>query len=197
MKKTVIALLIALSCLLPLTALAESESAPSLPEESGGESEYENVFETVYLKVCEYMPEILSGAAFIGSLILAFAFKRGLLPIVKGSIGAIGDAVGEISLRKDEDGRLLDTISSTLGEGLSLADEAIKELGAKIDLLTTSLESAERRAGDRETLFKVINGQIDMLYDVFMSSSLPHFQKEAVGAKIAEMREAVRADAGE
>ena len=30
-----------------------------------------------------------------------------------------------------------------------------------------------------------------MLYDVFMSSALPQYQKDAVGERIAKMREAI------
>ena len=33
-----------------------------------------------------------------------------------------------------------------------------------------------------------MQNQIDMLYEVFISSSLPLYQKEAVGERIAEMK---------
>ena len=34
----------------------------------------------------------------------------------------------------------------------------------------------------------ILESQIDMLYDIFMSSSIPLFQKEAVGEKISAMK---------
>ena len=37
----------------------------------------------------------------------------------------------------------------------------------------------------------MVKAQIDMLYDVFMSSALPQYQKDAVGERIAKMKEAL------
>ena len=41
----------------------------------------------------------------------------------------------------------------------------------------------------------VVDTQIDMLYDIFMSSALPQYQKDAVGERIAKMKGAIRENA--
>ena len=35
----------------------------------------------------------------------------------------------------------------------------------------------------------LMSAQIDMLYDIFMTSSLPQYQKDAVNKRISEMKE--------
>ena len=37
----------------------------------------------------------------------------------------------------------------------------------------------------------ILNSQIELLYEIFMSSSLPTYQKDAVGARFAEMKRAL------
>ena len=202
MKKLIFVFAAVLCCLFPISAMAQTESeAPELDgavEESTKEDgEYENVFDTLFDKVCEYLPEILSVITLTSSLILAYAYKRGLLPFVSRSLGAIGDAIGNIKDKGEEDGGVLESIDKAVLEGFGRINSAVEEMSQRLESVTEALRLAESRAGDREKLITVINGQIDMLYEVFMSSSLPHFQKEAVGERIAEMREAIAGDDGE
>ena len=197
MKKIIIILVITLSCLFPMRVMAESDSSEKIEEYNTETDEYENVFEALFDKAFDNLPEVLSFVTLCASLILAFTYKRGLLPLVRGSLRAIGDSVARMEAEKDEDGESLRSIEKMLSDGLNAANEKVGELVVQITEMKNSLENAERRAGDRGKLVKLINGQIDMLYDVFMSSSLPHFQKEAVGERIAEMREAIAADDGE
>ena len=40
----------------------------------------------------------------------------------------------------------------------------------------------------------ILSAQIDMLYDIFMTSSLPQYQKDAVSKRIGEMKEVTERD---
>lgn len=199
MKKIIIALALIVCCLFPMRVMADAEDlAESAKTESAEEvSEYENVFETLFEKASDSLPEILSLLTLAASLILAFAYRRGLMPLLKGSLGAIADAMAHIKKKGDEGEGVLSSLDEAISSGFEKMGEVVNELSVRLDAMRSALDSAEERAGDREMLVKIINGQIDMLYDVFMSSSLPHFQKEAVGERIAEMREALRGDEGE
>jgi len=48
---------------------------------------------------------------------------------------------------------------------------------------------------ERQELKLILDSQIDMLYDIFMASALPQYQKDAVGEKIAKMKEAIAKNA--
>ena len=39
-----------------------------------------------------------------------------------------------------------------------------------------------------------MKAQVDMLYEIFMSSSLPQYQKDSVGEKISSMRKSLSED---
>ena len=40
----------------------------------------------------------------------------------------------------------------------------------------------------------LMSAQIDMLYDIFMTSSLPQYQKDAVNQRVKEMKEVTESD---
>ena len=195
MKKIIIVFAVILSMLFSVSAAAQSE-VETAPVTQTEEIEYESVFETLFQRAGELLPEILSLITLSASLILAFAFKKGLVPLLSNTLAKIGDSVTHIKEKGDENGKIIDTFGKKVSCRIEMLESLISDLSEKLKELAVSLDEAERRAGDREKLTTLINGQIDMLYDVFMSSSLPHYQKEAVGARIAEMREALKDDEG-
>ena len=195
MKKIIIVFAVILSMLFSVSAAAQSE-VETAPVTQTEEIEYESVFETLFQRAGELLPEILSLITLSASLILAFAFKKGLVPLLSNTLAKIGDSVTHIKEKGDENGKIIDTFGAKVSCRIEMLESLISDLSEKLKELAVSLDEAERRAGDREKLTTLINGQIDMLYDVFMSSSLPHYQKEAVGARIAEMREAIKDDEG-
>ena len=196
MKKIIIVFAAILSMLFSVSATAQSE-VETAPVTQTQEIEYESVFETLFQRAGELLPEILSLITLSASLVLAFAFKKGLVPLLSSTLAKIGDSVTHIKEKGDENGKIIDTFGEKVSCRIEMLESLISDLSEKLNELAVSLDEAERRAGDREKLTTLINGQIDMLYDVFMSSSLPHYQKEAVGARIAEMREAIKDDEGE
>ena len=56
----------------------------------------------------------------------------------------------------------------------------------------TEIRCSERkRTENTEELSVIVGTQIDMLYDIFMTSALPQYQKDAVGERVAKMKEAL------
>ena len=58
-----------------------------------------------------------------------------------------------------------------------------------IDEINVRLDGMENVTKNYEKIKFVLESQIDMLYTIFISSSLPQYQKEEVGAKINQMKE--------
>ena len=187
MKKIIVIFALFTAFLVPVKAMAEGEITESTDAGVG----YENFFEEMFDAARVYLPEILSVMTLGVSVILAFAFKKGLLPTLSKSLGAIGEAVTHIKDKGESGGELIEKLNKAISTGLADIERTLEEFSVELEALRASLDAAERRAGDREKLSLLINAQIDMLYEVFMSSSLPHYQKEAIGERIAAMKEAI------
>ena len=184
------------SILIIVFALGLSVSA-NAQQGDGTVAEYDaqTVFDKLYCELGEYAGEILCAMAFAGSVILAFAYKKGLLPIVKGSLVSIGNAVGKMKDSVNQSTEMGEKLSKSLESGLDNATEMLRTLGEKVDslehILAEKLTDEDERAKEKEALGIIMNSQIDMLYDIFMCSALPQYQKDAVGEKIAKMKEAL------
>lgn len=181
-----------------------ASSAQTLPEgeeaatESEGNQSEGNLFEDIYVAVGESSAEILSVLAFVGSLIVAFAYKKGLLPTVKNGIGAIGNAVVQLKDATDGYSKHQDELISRLSERLDAAEEILVGFAGTIDEVIKKTEDGSDAAEDRANMKALMSAQIDMLYDIFMTSSLPQYQKDAVSQRIREMKEVSALDeAGE
>jgi len=174
----------------PEAIFAEAEgSTPSEENAPSGDAELENIFAEVFAAIESFSSEILCALTFIGSLIVAFAYKRGLLPAIKSSIGAIGGAVTGIKDSTESCARHQEEIIASFTERLTHAEEILGRFSSAIDEIREKSEDGLAAKDDRAVMKALMSAQIDMLYDIFMTSSLPQYQKDAVGEKIKKMRE--------
>ena len=172
----------------------ELAGTDAVQDETSGEQieadaeEHENPFEILFDKVKAHSDTIFSALTLIGSLVLAFTYKKGLLPALGASMGKIGDSVRqisdatEISIKKSE-GAIID-IDERIKEIASLFDR----LEEQLSYLNDKMEAVEGEKAQNEKTRILMRSQIDMLYDIFMTSSLPQYSKDAVGEKITAMK---------
>lgn len=190
--KLLIAVMLILVSALVLSVSASAQEAESAELADGTE---ENVFDKMYADVSEYATEILCAMTFAGSLILAFAYKKGLLPIVKGSLLSIGNAVSKVKDSVGESAEKGVKLGESIEKGLENTKTVLDGLVKKISELDTALEERlsdeSERAHEAEVLRLVLLSQIEMLRDIFMSAALPQYQKDAVGERIAKMKGAL------
>lgn len=175
---------------------AESDdnlSVPSTEESndvSGETSEsLENPFSKMYDALLSNSDKIFSLLAFIGTLIVGGAYKKGLIP-------SLTEALGKICSRIEEaraDTRAYEGKSDEQLKNLSESVSAIESTLTKSSELLTRLDSEMKGYSevmvDHEKMRTLFSYQIDMLYSIFMSSALPEYQKEEIGIKISKMRE--------
>ncbi len=183
MKKIITALILTITLLL---ALAVSASAAEPMAE--GEAVSENIFDTVYGVILENSDKILSALAFGASLILMLVYKRGLLPILKGALGSLSASVSDIRDEAEKRGDISSELLSAATARLNTAEGHMLALSESLEALYEKLSATDKLVGDSEKMRIVMEHQIDMLYDIFISSSLPTYQKEAMGKKISDMR---------
>ena len=176
---------------LGISITASAETAEPVATENDA-----TVFDKIYAEVSEYAGEILCAMAFTGSVILAFAYKKGLLPIIKGSLVSIGNAVGKMKDSVSRSTEMSEELSKNLAYGLENSALVLGTLAEKIDALdnalTEKLSAESDHTREKEALGIILTAQIDMLYDVFMCSALPQYQKDAIGERIATMKGALK-----
>ena len=186
---------ILLVALLPMGLAVSASAEDGIPEDNIEATATDNFFSRVYEEVTAYASEILCGLTLIGSLTLAFAYKKGLLPLVEKSLIAIGNAVTGIKESTKENAEASSAFGVNIEKQLSILEELLQSLAEKVNSLDRELlESLRNESASRleaKELRLVVDAQIDMLYDVFMSSALPQYQKDAVGERIAKMKEAI------
>ena len=142
--------------------------------------------------VGDYIGEIFCALTFIGSMITAFLYKKGLLPTLGDGINKICSVVvssGEKATDiQKENAELLDAFVEKAMPILEKSQQLYtyaEEMRKESLLLKDELE---RDKLQRKALSNLIEGQIELLYGVFMSASLPEYQKEQLGAQYNRLK---------
>lgn len=148
----------------------------------------DNVFETVYNKLMENADKIFSVLAFISSLVIALLYKKSFMPSVKSSMQGLAGVLKNYSeeSRKEINGAgiLIEAVNNRLLE----TERALTSLSDNLRSIEVDLDDKKGDTERLETIKKVISAEIDMLYDVFMSSSLPEYKKDEVGERVRNMK---------
>ena len=156
-------------------------------EEAGNEN-YENPFESAFEVIMSYSSEIFSALAFVGTLIVAHFYKKGMLPTLRTALGNISKALASVSDKTD--GALVPIKEQVSGIEKTLDDTAtvVEKVSASLEKVEDELHSVKESESEREIYKTIMLSQIDMLYDIFMSSALPQYKKDEIGEKIGAMR---------
>ena len=182
MKKLFTFLLI---LILTVSLTAFTASANELQSNEAAE---ESLFEEIYDFFITNADKIFAILAFSASILLAFAYKRGLIPLLKSALGSLKSSVVEIKdeaeKSADESTVLLTRASENLGQA-ELLLESLSERLCEIDGKLSETANCQSMIAVVES---VLASQTELLYEIFMSSSLPLYQKESVGEKISEMK---------
>ena len=176
----------------PVTEEAELNAEPESVE-AKDEAAEKNIFETVYDTLLMHSAEILSALAFIGTLIVSYAYKKGLLPVVKGTLSALTGSVGSIKESAARLGESSESRATELCERLCGLEQGLKRLSEGASSLEGEILKLEGTEREGEILRAIMGAQVDMLYEIFMSSAIPEYQKESVGARINTMRQSLEA----
>ena len=152
-------------------------------------SDYDNIFDDIYNELLKNADKIFAALAFIGTMIVSFAYKKGLIPMLSGAVTALKGTVDSIKHDGVENakstGEKISSIESGVRDVLCCAessDKSIEEISKRLDTLDSVINQYE-------SMRTILSAQVDMLYAIFTCSALPEYQKEAVGARIKLMRE--------
>ena len=178
--------------------IPEAQSAATDDKTSVTDATEDNFFTVAYEEISSYASEILCALTLAASLILAFAYKKGLLPLVQGALVSIGNAVTKIKdsteISEQKASRLEENLENGIQGAKAALDKVIERIASFEQTISAKLINEEQIKEEYKKLGFVVGAQIDMLYDIFMTSALPQYQKDAVGERIAKMREAMAKD---
>ena len=161
---------------------------------NGNKNGTDNPFEALFNTVKEYATEIFCALTFVGSLVLAYAYKCGLIPIIKGGIGALSSTVSGIKESAERGEKKTDEVARAVAERLGNAESTLGIICESLSLMAAKLERLEADGEEKRKLRIVMNAEVDMLYSIFMTSALPQYQKDEIGMRIAKMREVLADD---
>lgn len=163
--------------------LESGDFIPDEPEKTddGGE-QIANIFENIYSKVEENADKIFSALAFVATLVVGIFYKSGLLPLLKDALSKIK---GSIDKAKEAE----ELHNKDTNDKIDAISETVSQMEKQINKIELGVEDYEKLVKERETMRLILSSQVDMLYAIFISSSLPEYQKEEIGLKIQRMRE--------
>jgi len=147
----------------------------------GGEN-VQNVFDQIYATAEENADKIFAGLAFIGTLVVSIGYKSGLLPLLRDALSKLKLAIDGVKA----DGELNKALTESRMNEIS---QTVNSTDLRLSNIEEMLEGYELIREEREAMRIILEGQIDMLYAIFMSSALPQYQKDEIGEKIKDMRE--------
>ncbi len=168
-------------------AAAETTGQPdSEPDGTSAQNTADRSFGAVLLSVLDaHASELLSALTLVASLVLAHAYKKGLVPTLWGGLNSIARTVQDTG----EQTRLLAETAQKSIDGVSQSAAPLLE---QVEVLCGTAEETARQNAqlksliaqtetDRARMVTFMQGLAGMLYEVFSVANLPQYAKEQLG----------------
>lgn len=172
----------------------DGENGEGTPGDDAGASG--GIFGEIYSCLASHAGEIFSTLSFIGTVAVALAYKRGLIPLLRDGLGAIGGAAGNISTSAERAQAVTEEAIAGVRRALDGFSDTLRTIERAGEETSERLRALEGEEYDKKALTKILLEQINMLSDIFMSTSLPQFRKDEIAERAKEMRDLVAAVSG-
>ena len=137
------------------------------------------------------IPEILTTASLAISVILAFIYKKGLLPLLTGTLHRISAAVGEFSKKTEERSEDTRLLTEALKGRLETAEGAVEKISRALEGITLLLDEYKDRQNTAHIVITLFDAQLNLMLDLINSSNLPLTRKEELRAKFGYLIELI------
>lgn len=187
-----ISLLLSVTFVISLAVCVYASEATEIGSEAANaakDTAEANVFEQIYLAAEANADKIFSALAFVGTLIVGAMYKSGLLPLLSDALAKFKGTLDGIKSENERYESIVGTKISDIGNSIKAIEGSIEKTNGEIERIESELSVYETALRERESMKIILSSQIDMLYSIFMASSLPQFEKEEIGNKISKMRE--------
>ncbi len=173
--------------LAPVGAYAlEEQTASSTPdaEETGKEST--TLGESVAAFIEENADTLLGALTLVSSLLVAFLYKSGLLPLLRRALSTLSETSGRteelterFTERAEKELALLRESATPVAELLKTTEKTV----AKIEEALRASEEANRETRD------ILETETTLFYELLVSANLPEAQKTSMAESYYRLRE--------
>lgn len=184
MKKRILLFCLCLFLVAAVMSIGVCAEGAALSEE-GTEK---NPFALLYRDIAENLDAVFGALAAVGTLAVAFSYKRGMLPLLRGGVGVLSDRVKEIGEQSEEIKKGSEENAVFVKNQLQIMLSSFKDCADTVKNFAAVLEDVRAKTGEIELLKSLLAGEVELLYDIFSSSSLPQYQKEIVARRVEELR---------
>ena len=160
-------------------------------EEKEGEV---NPFEKALEELGGYATEIICTLSLIASLVLAYAYKKGLLPLLSATLSTVTKTLSGIKAKTEENENELGAELEKLSLLANAQEERLARWDGELKEACAALAEVTKECKDTAGVKWVLSAEVELLYDIFMSSSLPQYKKDAVAERIADMKRGLETD---
>lgn len=127
---------------------------------------------------------LLGLLTLVGSLVVAFLYKTGLLPMLRTGLRALGDTLGksrELTERFTEDAgahiKRIEEQTQPVLDAVLRSETLIRTLEERLGAMEAALAESER---DRKETAAILATETELFYELLHSVNLPEAQKEAM-----------------
>ena len=80
-------------------------------------------------------------------------------------------------------------MQTILYNSIQFINSCIEKMQNSVAIIEQRLDALGDQKNENEIFRELMRGQVDMLYDIFLSSSLPQFEKDRVGKRVEQMKQ--------
>lgn len=198
MKKTISLILLFLLLLSLLTIMTSAEAADAVIEEGHSDSETLPFTDAISGFLTENGSTLLGLLTFVGSVLVAFLYKTGLLPMLRTGLTALREI-----LHKNSD--LTESFTQKMSQAFGLVEEKLALLPPMIEKTDEALREFEKRLlalekalteseADRRCTAEVLRTETELFYEMLSSVNLPEAQKESMTESYYRMKKKLEAE---
>lgn len=169
-----------------------SDGNASQKEENSGTGE--TVSSEIMGFFSSHIGEVFCALTMLSSLVVAFLYKKGLLPAVASALGRINgttaSAVEKLGIFAESTDESIANMSLEVRQALKTVNEFIARAEKTAKANEDMAKELDALSSESEKMKKITAAQCDMIYTAFMSSGLPQYQKDNIGETYRKIKAA-------
>ena len=141
---------------------------------------------------------LLGVLSLIGTLLVAFLYKTGLLPLLRSGLSALSDLLGKnrevtehFTKETGEQIHRIEEYMTPMVDTLARSENALRAMEEKLAALETALERSE---GDRQKTAAVLRTETEHFYELLASVNLPETQKDSMTESYYRLKRILEAE---
>lgn len=141
---------------------------------------------------------LLSALTLFGSLLVAFFYKTGLLPLLRSGLSALGELLGKSrdlteSFTREASERFshLEEATAPMLEALKEGERSLRSLEERLAGLEEALHLSEK---ERHTTAEVLRTETELFYEMLSSVNLPEAQKASMSESYYRLKRLLEAE---